>query len=39
MFQEWSRLGDFVDTKENERCIRAGLQATVRVVDVDVGFA
>ena len=39
LFQEGSRLGDFVDTKENEGCIRAGFQAAVRVVDIDVGFS
>ena len=35
MFQEWSRLGDFVDTKENEGCIRAAFQAAVGVVEID----
>jgi len=29
------RLGDFVHTKENEGCIRAGFQSAVRVVDID----
>jgi hypothetical protein len=33
--REWSRLGDFVDTKENEGCIRAALQAAVSVVEID----
>ena len=35
LFPEWSRLGDFVDTKENEGCNRAAFQAAVSVVEID----
>ena len=39
MFEKWSHLADFRNTKEDQWRVRAWLQAAVYVVDVDVGLA